>query len=37
MHWAAICLAAYAIGFVEFMRLYQDAPVMQDEPAAKVA
>ena len=37
MHWAAVCLAAYAIGFVEFWRLCQDAPVMQDEPASKAA
>lgn len=36
MHWAAVGLAAYAIGFLEFWRLCQDAPLMQDEPVSNV-
>jgi hypothetical protein len=31
MHWAAVLLATYAIGFVEFWRLCDNAPVLQDE------
>lgn len=31
MHWAAVVLAAYAVGLVEFWRLCRDAPLMPDD------
>ena len=31
MHWAAVVLAAYAVGFVEFWRMCETAPISQDE------
>lgn len=37
MHWAAVVLAAYAVGFVEFWRLCEAAPVAPDEGGDTVA
>lgn len=31
MHWAAVILAAYAFGFVEFWRMCEAAPLAQEE------
>lgn len=33
MHWAAVILAAYAAGFVEFWRMCETAPLVREDVA----